>query len=219
MLLTILLSLAAVSCSRDKKPDFRDVKWGMTKDEVKKHESAELVKEGNEILTYRLGGDSAPVLVEGDVQVDVEGKPDARVTVEVEKEEPAYDLVYVFGNGKLSMAIVHLRDTLADPAEYLEAFKQKSREISKETGETASGVAEYGESEPKDDPYSDPGEICEGKYVLKHVWPTVRERTDVTLELDRRKFSPEPDCNLAVFYESADHPVDAGLFDELHDLL
>ena len=156
MLLTILLSLAAVSCSRDKKPDFRDVKWGMTKDEVKKHESAELVKEGNEILTYRLGGDSAPVLVEGDVQVDVEGKPDARVTVEVEKEEPAYDLVYVFGNGKLSMAIVHLRDTLADPAEYLEAFKQKSREISKETGETASGVAEYGESEPKDDPYSDP---------------------------------------------------------------
>lgn len=215
MLLTILLSLAAVSCSRDKKPDFRDVKWGMTKDEVKKHESAELVKEENEILTYRLGGDSAPMLVEG----DVEGKPDARVTVEVEKEEPAYDLVYVFGNGKLSMAIVHLRDTLADHAEYLEAFKQKSQEISKETGETASGVAEYGESEPKDDPYSDPREICEGKYVLKHVWPTVRKRTDVTLELDRRKFSPGHDCNLAVFYESADHHVDTGLFDKLHNLL
>ena len=27
------------TCSRDRKPDFRDVRWGMSRDEVKKHET------------------------------------------------------------------------------------------------------------------------------------------------------------------------------------
>lgn len=191
----------------------------MTKSEVKKLEKAELMKEGNYVLTYRLGGESRPQLVEGGVHVDTEGAPDARVTVEVEKEEPAYDLVYVFADGKLSMAIVHLRGSLDSPEEYMDAFKEKSKEITKQTGENASGVAEYGENEPKDDPYSSPEEICEGMYVLKHIWPTVNKRTDISLELDRKKSSLEPNCNLAAFYESADHNLDPQLEEQLHDLL
>jgi hypothetical protein len=218
--LAILICLAVASCSRERKPDFRDVRWGMTKSEVKKLEKAELMKEGNDVLTYRLGGESRPFLVEGGVHVDVQGAPDARVTVEVERDEPAYDLVYVFAGGKLAMAVVHLRGSLDSPEEYMDAFNEKSKEISKETGEHASGVAEYGgNTEPKDDPYSSPGEICEGKYVLKHVWPTVNKRTDISLELDRKKSSPDPDCNLAVFYESVKYPLDPKFEGQLHELL
>lgn len=226
VVLTLLLSLAACTCSRDKKPDFRDVRWGMTKDEVKKHETADLMKEGNEVLIYRIGGELSAVQSEGTVEVEVNGGDEdgavvsrPRVTIELETVEPEYDVVYAFKDGKLGMAVLHLRDTADDPAEYIELLREKSAEISNETGTPASGVAEYGESQPKDDPYSAPGEICEGKYALRHAWPTVNKRTDIAIELDQKKFSPVPDCNIAVFYESVKYPIDPALSDELHETL
>lgn len=226
VVLTLLLSLAACTCSRDKKPDFRDVRWGMSKDEVKKHETADLMKEGNEVLIYRIGGELSAVQSEGTVEVEVNGGDEdgavvsrPRVTIEFETVEPEYDVVYAFKDGKLGMAVLHLRDTADDPAEYIEILREKSAEISNETGAPASGVAEYGESQPKDDPYSAPREICEGKYALRHAWPTVNKRTDIAIELDQKKFSPVPDCNLSVFYESVKYPIDPALSDELHEKL
>ncbi|MEQ9619854.1 MAG: hypothetical protein RIG61_11875 [Deltaproteobacteria bacterium] len=217
--ITLLITLMAASCSRDKEPDFRGVKWGMSKQKVKKTETAELVKEGNEILTYRIGGESSPVEAEGTVKVDVEGAEDTRVTVEVAEIEYEYDLLYVFGNGKLGMIVVHLRDGFKDPDLYISLFRHRTEETSKKMGEPAAGVAEYGDFTPKDDPYSSPGEICEGKYALRHIWPTKNKKTNVSIELDRKKFTPEPDCNLSVFYESVEHPVDPELAEELHELL
>ncbi|MEE8136432.1 MAG: hypothetical protein V3T52_04585, partial [Thermodesulfobacteriota bacterium] len=57
ILLTLLIFSA---CSLWDKPDVRKAKWGMTKEQVKKVENAELVKEGDEILTYRIGGKASP---------------------------------------------------------------------------------------------------------------------------------------------------------------
>lgn len=200
--------------------------WGMSKEEVKKRETAELMKEGKDVLIYRIGGELSTVESEGTVEVEVSGPDEEsaaisrpRVTIEFEKTEPEYDLVYAFKDGKLGMAVLHLRDTAQDPAEYIKLLREKSAEISNETGVPASGVAEYGESEPKDDPYSAPAEICEGKYALRHAWPTYNKRTDIAIELDEKKYSPSPDCNLAVFYESVEYPVDPALSDELHETL
>ena len=226
VVLAICISLASCTCSRDRKPDFRDVRWGMSKDEVKKHETGQLMKEGNEVLVYRIGGGTKTIESEGTVELKVTGKDDGgpalskpKVTIDVEKTEPEYDVVYAFNDGRLGMAVLHLRDTESDPSEYISILKEKTSEISKATGEKAAGVAEYGESAPKDNPYSSPEEICEGKYSLKHAWPTINDRTDISIELDRKKFSPEPDCNLSVFYESIKYPIDPDLSDELHKTL
>lgn len=222
----VVFALAAAiclhACSRGEKSDVRQVRWGMSKQEVKKAETAELVNEGNEILTYRIGGARETSTTEGTVRVTVDetGETrDAAVTIEVEKSEPEYDLVYAFKDDELGMAVIHLRDPLPAPADYVTMLREKSKEISAKVGVTASGVAEYGSSEPKKDPYSAPAEICEGKYALRHAWPTVNERTDISIELDQRKFTESPDCNLSVFYESVKHPIDPVLSDELHDLL
>ncbi|MEW6144531.1 MAG: hypothetical protein AB1598_05880 [Thermodesulfobacteriota bacterium] len=224
VILALFICLAAgCTCSRDEKPDFRNVRWGMSKEEVKERESGELMREGNEALTYRIGGELSTVASEGVVEVEVDGEDGAvshpRVTIEVENVEPEYDIVYAFKDGKLGMAVLHLRDSGQPPSEYVRLLRAKSAGISKETGVPASGVAEYGDSPPKQDPYSSPGEICEGKYALKHVWPTLNGRTDVSIELDEKKFSPSPDCNLSVFYESVEYPVDPSLSDELHEML
>ena len=198
----------------------------MSRDDVKKHESGELMKEGDDVLVYRIGGGTTTFESQGTVEVEVNGndkggpslsKP--RVTIEVEKTEPEYDVVYAFKDGKLGMAVLHLRDNYSDPAEYITVLKEKTSEISEETGVQATGVAEYGESAPREDPYSSPGEICEGKYSLRHVWPTLNDRTEVSIELDKKKFSSEPGCNLSVFYESVKYPIDPVLSDELHDTL
>lgn len=216
----LTLLLLAPSCSRDKTPDVRDVRWGMSKSEVKKAETAELMKEGANILTYRIGGE--PDKTEGTftVTVDENGETrDALVTIETIRNEPSWDLVYVFEGGKLAMASIHLRDTFDDPSDYIALMREKSLAISKELDTPAAGIAEYGDNPRKDDPYSAPGEICEGKYSLRHVWPTVRDRTDISIELDAKKNVTTPDCNLSVFYESVKHPVDPALSQDLHDLL
>jgi len=218
--IVLLTCLLAASCSRDKTPDVRQVRWGMSKAEVKNAETAELMKEGENILTYRLGGE--PEKTEGTVKVTVEENGetrDALVTVETISSEPSYDLVYVFENGKLAMAVVHLRDAFDDPADYIRLMREKSLAISKELESPAMGVAEYGDNPRKEDPYSAPAEICEGKYTLKHMWPTVRERTDISIELDSKLNAKPPDCSLSVFYESVKHPVDPELSQDLHELL
>jgi hypothetical protein len=197
----------------------------MSKAEVKQRETGELMREGNEALTYRIGGELSTVSSEGMVEVKVGGKDNGtavsrpRVTIEVENVEPEYDIVYAFKDGKLGMAVLHLRDSALPPSEYIRLLREKSAGLSKETGVPASGVAEYGDSPPKEDPYSSPEEICGGKYALRHVWPTLNKRTDVSIELDGKKFSSAPDCNLSVFYESVEYPVDPSLSDELHEML
>lgn len=218
IILTLLISLAAVSCSRDNSPDFRTVRWGMSKADVKKAETAELVNEGNDILTYRITG--GPASVDAVVTVETEtGDEEESVTLDLERPGYDYDLLYVFGNGKLGMAVVHLRETLSKPKQYIRVLKEKTEEISGTLGEPAKGVAEYGDFKPKQDPYSTPGEICDGKYALRYFWPTKDKRTNVSIELDEKKFTEPSDCNLSVFYESVDYPIDPGLSDQLHELL
>ena len=216
----LTLLLLAPSCSRDKTPDVRDVRWGMSKAEVKKAETAELMKEGENILTYRLAADPEKTEETYTVSVEENGETrDALVTVETVRNEPSWDLVYVFEGDKLAMTAIHLRDTFDDPADYIALMREKSLAISRELDTPAAGIAEYGDSPRKEDPYSAPAEICEGKYSLRHVWPTVRDRTDISIELDAKKNVTSPDCNLSVFYESVKYPVEPALSQDLHDLL
>jgi len=218
--IAILSCILPASCSHDKTPDVRNVRWGMSIAEVKKAETAELMKEGVNVLTYRLGGEPETTTGTATVTIEENGEThDALVTVETISSEPAYDLVYVFEDGKLAMAVMHLRDSFDDPADYIKLMREKSLAISKELESPAMGVAEYGDNPRKEDPYSAPAEICEGQYTLRHMWPTVRDRTDISIELDSKINASPPDCNLSIFYESAKHPVDPALSEDLHELL
>ena len=215
ILLTLLIFSA---CSLWDKPDVRKAKWGMTKEQVKKVENAELVKEGDGILTYRIGGKASPMKVElADV---VESDEEEEVTPpEVESIGYEYDLLYVFGERGLGMVVIHLRESLDEPGHYLELFKQRTNILTKQVGEPAKGVASYKDHQVKANPYEDPAAICKGEHGLQHIWPTEDKRTNVTLELDQNKFAPEPDCNLSIFYESVEIPVDQKLSEQLHEVL
>jgi len=226
LILAIFILTSLHGCGFWDKPDFREVKWGMSKRDVKETETAELVKEGEDVLTYRITGDmldqSGRTQVPGaEPPVDgteEEGTENVEPVVTVASYE--YDLLYVFGKGKLGMAVIHLRETLNEPEDYIEIFRGKSRKLSETIGASAKGVAEYPTGEtPRPNPYETPEDICEGEYVLKHVWPAGRKKTNVSLELDKKKFSSEPDCNLSIFYESADVQIDPVLRDQLHEVL
>lgn len=220
-LTTILLILLIFSaCSKEDKNDVRKAKWGMTKEQIKKVENAELVKEGDGILTYRIGGKASPMKVESADVVEVEIDEEEEVTPpEVESISYEYDLLYVFGERGLGMVIIHLREPLDDPDHYLELFKQRTNLLTKQVGEPAKGVASYKDHQVKTNPYEDPAAICKGEHGLQHIWPTEDKRTNVTLELDQNKFAPEPDCNLSIFYESVEIPVDQKLSEQLHEVL
>lgn len=226
-ILILILSLISLhGCGLWDEPDFRDTKWGMSKRKVKEKETAELVKEGAAVLTYRVSGD----------MIDLSGRPvapDEQLQNEGAQEEKAldpgpvvtpihyeYDLIYVFGDGKLGMAVIHLRESLKEPEDYIELFREKSLSVSKKIGAPAQGIAEYpGGESSRANPYESPEDICGGDYVLKHIWPTDRKRTNVSLELDKKKFSSELDCNLSIFYESTDVEIDPVLRDQLHEVL
>ncbi len=217
ILLTLLIFSA---CSLWDKPDVRKAKWGMTKEQVKKVEKAELVKEGEDILTYRISGITTPVKVQS-VEI-VEGEVDEQEEItppEVESIGYEYDLLYVFGENGLGLVVIHLRESFDDPAHYLELFKQKTNVMTKQIGEPAKGVASYKNHQVKTNPYEDPAAICKGEHGLQHIWLTKNKRTNVSLELDQKKFAPEPDCSLSIFYESVEIPVDQGLSDQLHEVL
>ncbi|MCZ6790726.1 MAG: hypothetical protein O7C70_02890 [Candidatus Dadabacteria bacterium] len=215
ILLTLLIFSA---CSLWDKPDVRKAKWGMTKEQVKKVENAELVKEGDEILTYRIGGKASPMKVELADVVEIDEEEEV-TPPEVESIGYEYDLLYVFGERGLGMVIIHLRESLDDPGHYLELFKQRTNLLTKQVGEPAKGVASYRDHQVKTNPYEDPAAICKGEHGLQHIWPTQDKRTNVSLELDQNKFAPEPDCNLSIFYESVEIPVDQKLSEQLHEVL
>jgi len=221
ILTAILLTLLIFSgCSKEDKNDVRKSKWGMTKEQVKKVENAELVKEGDEILTYRTGGKASPMKVELDDVVEVEIDEEEEVTPpEIESIGYDYDLLYVFGERGLGMIIIHLREPLDDPDHYLELFKQRTNLLTKQVGKPAKGVASYKDHQVKTNPYEDPGAICKGEHGLQHIWATEDKRASVTLELDQNKFAPEPDCTLSIFYESVEIPVDQNLSEQLHEVL
>lgn len=215
ILLTLLIFSA---CSLWDKPDVRKAKWGMTKEQVKKVENAELVKEGDEILTYRIGGKASPMKVELADVVEIDEEEEV-TPPEVESIGYEYDLLYVFGERGLGMVVIHLRESLDDPGHYLELFKQRTNLLTKQIGEPAKGVASYKDHQVKTNPYEDPAAICKGEHGLQHIWPTQDKRTNVSLELDQNKFAPEPDCNLSIFYESVEIPVDQKLSEQLHEVL
>ena len=215
ILLTLLIFSA---CSLWDKPDVRKAKWGMTKEQVKKVENAELVKEGDEILTYRIGGKASPMKVELADVVEIDEEEEV-TPPEVESIGYEYDLLYVFGERGLGMVVIHLRESLDDPGHYLELFKQRTNLLTKQVGKPAKGVASYKDHQVKTNPYEDPAAICKGEHGLQHIWPTQDKRTNVSLELDQNKFAPEPDCNLSIFYESVEIPVDQKLSEQLHEVL
>ena len=215
ILLTLLIFSA---CSLWDKPDVRKAKWGMTKEQVKKVENAELVKEGDGILTYRIGGKASPMKVELADVVEIDEEEEV-TPPEVESIGYEYDLLYVFGERGLGMVVIHLRESLDEPGHYLELFKQRTNILTKQVGEPAKGVASYKDHQVKTNPYEDPAAICKGEHGLQHIWPTEDKRTNVTLELDQNKFAPEPDCNLSIFYESVEIPVDQKLSEQLHEVL
>ncbi|TDI92060.1 MAG: hypothetical protein E2O72_00770 [Candidatus Dadabacteria bacterium] len=215
ILLTLLIFSA---CSLWDKPDVRKAKWGMTKEQVKKVENAELVKEGDGILTYRIGGKASPMKVELADVVEIDEEEEV-TPPEVESIGYEYDLLYVFGERGLGMVVIHLRESLDEPGHYLELFKQRTNILTKQVGEPAKGVASYKDHQVKANPYEDPAAICKGEHGLQHIWPTEDKRTNVTLELDQNKFAPEPDCNLSIFYESVEIPVDQKLSEQLHEVL
>jgi len=221
ILTAILLTLLIFSaCSKGDKPDVRKAKWGMTKEQVKKVEKADLVKEGDDILTYRISGVAIPVKVES-VEIE-EGEIDEEEEItppEVESIGYEYDLLYVFGDNGLGMVVIHLRDPLDEPDHYLELFKQRTNVVTKQVGEPAKGVASYKDHQVKTNPYEDPAAICKGEHGLQHIWPTKDKRTNISLELDQKKFAPEPECTLSIFYESVEIPVDQELSDQLHEVL
>jgi hypothetical protein len=190
----------------------------MTKEQVKKVENAELVKEGDEILTYRIGGKASPMKVELADVVEIDEEEEV-TPPEVESIGYEYDLLYVFGERGLGMVVIHLREPLDDPGHYLELFKQRTNLLTKQVGEPAKGVASYKDHQVKTNPYEDPAAICKGEHGLQHIWPTQDKRTNVSLELDQNKFAPEPDCNLSIFYESVEIPVDQKLSEQLHEVL
>ncbi len=195
----------------------REAKWGMSKEQVKKVETAELIKEGDNILTYRIGGEPVPMEIESAEVVEYEGEevtPPVVSSIEYE-----YDLLYVFGDKGLGMVVIHLREPLDGPDAYLELFKVRTNKLTKEIGEPAKGVASYKNHEVKANPYEDPAAICRGEHGLQHIWPTKDKKTNVSLELDSKKFSAEPKCTISIFYESVEIPVDQELSDQLHDLL
>lgn len=219
ILTAILLTLLIFSaCSKEDKNDVRKAKWGMTKEQVKKVEKAELVKEGDGILTYRTGGEASPMKVELADVVEIDEEEEV-TPPEVESISYEYDLLYVFGERGLGMVVIHLREPLDDPDHYLELFKQGTNLLTKQVGKPAKGVASYKDHQVKTNLYEDPAAICKGEHGLQHIWPTEDKRTNVTLELDQNKFAPEPDCNLSIFYESVEIPVDQNLSEQLHEVL
>ena len=133
LIAVLLILLVCSACSRDKKNDVRNVKWGMTKEQVKKVEDADLVKEGDNILTYRIGGNAVPVDMEqGELDAAVSEDDEPMTPPQVEGIEYEYDLLYVFGDKGLGMVVIHLRDSFDKPGQYMEFFKQKTNMLTKE---------------------------------------------------------------------------------------
>lgn len=210
----ILIAVVLGACSKDDKPDYRQARWGMSKNEVKKAETAELVKEGNDILTYRFGGVE---VVEEEVSQKDDKHKDAPQVAKIDFD---YDLLYVFGEGKLAMIVVHLRDSFSDQNEYVFLMDNKRKDLNKSLGSPPEqGLAKADKEAIISGKGPDGKSICEGEMDIKYIWPTKDKRTNASLELGPKKFSKTPDCSMSIFYESVEFPLDPELSAQLHDLL
>lgn len=215
-----ITALLFSACSKNDKNDVRNTKWGMTKEQVKEAENAELIKEGQDILTFRIGGNTVPIKVEYEQANESEtGQEEVISSPKVEAITNEYDLLYVFGENGLGMVVIHLREKFDEPEQYLEFFKERTNVLTKQTGEPAKGVASYPDHKVKANPYEDPEAICRGEHGLQHIWNTKDNKTKILLELDQKKYAPGPECSISLFYESVDIPVDQGLSDQLHEVL
>jgi hypothetical protein len=215
VIVTLILSFAAPSFSADQKPDFRQVSWGMSKDEVKKKENAEMVKETDSILVYLIKGGPKHKIIH--TQPDLDGKS---MELGIDVDIPDYNLVYLFPDGKLGMAILHMDNPKADPDDYLDEFDIKADEITEETGKEPRGMAKYGENETEDAIYAHPERICSGIYAVKLMWPEVNDKTNIMMELDSRKDAQDKsECTLSIFYDSVKFPVDPASSAKMHEVL
>ena len=215
VIVVLLLFPAAPSFPADEKPDLRDVRWGMSKDEVKKHEKAELVQDGDGILIYKIESGTSHEFIQGP-QVGDQKPP----VIEIDLDVPAYDLVYLFPDGKLGMAVLHMNNLQAQADDYIDEFDRQSDEIIEATGKEPSGMAKYRENETVDALYSHPERICNGIYAIKNIWPTIDGRTNIMMELDDRKTELDKyECTLAIFYESVKFPIDPAASAKLHESL
>ncbi len=186
----VLAALFLAGCTCFDQPDFRQTNWGMTKEQVKSKEPEELLKDGKDILTYR-----------------------------IKNEDNEYDLLYVFKDGRLGMAVLHLRDKLPEPNDYLNMYKMTVSNVSKDFGPPVKSLVDSGGDATVPPPIEDPSVVCEGKTTVKSLWPNKNESTNVSVELDQKPHVPEPDCNLSIFFESVEFAVDPDLAKQLHELL
>lgn len=217
-LLALLLYTAAPSNSADEKPDFRQVNWGMTKDEVKKREKAEFVKDTGDMLIYKIEGGKWNEVFESDSPVKTENMRPA--VVEIDIDLPDYSLFYIFSRGKLGMAVLSMNDPHATSGDYVDEFEARTDELIKEIGSNPESVVKLSQGETTESLLENPEGICEGKYAIQNVWPTINDKTDVMIELDQFRALPVgPKCNLSIFYESVKYPVDPARKEELHETL
>jgi len=215
IIITIILFHAAQSFAADEKPDLRNVRWGMTKDEVKKKENAEMVKETEGILVYLIKGGPKKQIIH--THPDLDGKS---MELSIDIVVPAYNLVYLFPNGKLGMAILHMDNPEAKADDYLDEFDRKEDELIEETGKEPKGMAKFGENGTEDDFYAHPERICSGIYAVKLIWADVNDKTNITMELDNRQTEQDKfECTLSIFYESVKFPVDPADSAKLHESL
>ena len=210
-----MISLAAPSFSAGEKPDFRQVNWGMSKDEVKKNEKAEKIKETDSILVYLIKGGPKREVIH--TQPDLDGKS---MELSIDIDVPDYNLVYLFPDGKLGMAILHMDNPKAQADDYLDEFDRKADEIIEETGKEPKGMAKYGENETEDAIYAHPERICSGIYAIKLIWPVINDKTSIMMELDNRKTDLDKyECTMSVFYESVKFPIDPASSAKMHESL
>ncbi len=215
VIVILLIFPAARSSAADEKHDLRSVRWGMSKDEVKKKENAEMVKETEGILVYLIKGGPKREIIH--TQPDLDGKS---MELSIDIDVPDYNLVYLFPEGKLGMAILHMDNPKADPDDYLDEFDRKADEIIEETGKEPKGMAKYGENETEDAIYAHPERICSGVYAVKLIWPVVNDKTNIMMELDSRKDAQDKsECTLSIFYESLKFPLDPASSAKMHEVL
>ncbi len=180
-----------------------------------KHEKAEKIKETDSILVYFVKGGPTREIIH--THPDLDGKS---MELSMDIDVPDYNLVYLFPDGKLGMAILHMDNPKADAKGYIDEFDRRTDKITEETGKEPDGQAKYAENESEDTVYEHPAEICTGRYGLRYIWPTINDRTKIMIELDDRKSADDKsECTLAIFYESVKFPVDPASSAKMHEAL
>ncbi len=119
------------------------------------------------------------------------------------------------------MAVLHMNDPLAQPGDYIDEFDRKADKIIRGDREGAERRwRNTARTRPRTTIYEHPERICSGIYAIKHIWPTINDRTNIMMELDNRKTDLDKyECTLAIFYESVKFPVDPADSAKMHEVL